>query len=173
MLTDIYPVQWTGRQAAAITPAVVCKLVDALADGVALIDGGGTLAQANLRLEEMFGYPHGELTGRPVESLMPADLQAAHCGHRAAYAQAPRAQAPRARAMGTGPRLVALRKDRDRLRPRRRAGRSAGRRQARHPARRSRLVVHRARPGQGERRTAARGAPHARGHGLRVSVSAG
>jgi len=92
--------------AAAITPAVVWKLADALQDGVALTDDGGTLALANLRLEEMFGYAHAELIGRSVESLMPADLQAAHRGHRAAYAQA-----PRARPMGAGARLVALRKD--------------------------------------------------------------
>jgi len=92
--------------AAGITPAVVGKLVDALADGVALTDGDGTLALVNLRLEEMFGYEHAELIGRPVESLVPAGLQAAHRGHRAAYAQA-----PRARPMGAGARLVALRKD--------------------------------------------------------------
>jgi len=92
--------------AAAITPAVVAKLLDALQDGVALTDDGGTLALANLRLEEMFGYAHGELTGRPVESLIPAGLRAAHRDHRAAYAQA-----PRARPMGARARLVALRKD--------------------------------------------------------------
>ena len=92
--------------AAAITPAVVGKLVDALPDGVALTDSDGTLALANLRLEEMTGYTHGELTGCPVESLVPADLRAAHRGYRAAYAQA-----PRARPMGAGARLVALRKD--------------------------------------------------------------
>jgi len=92
--------------AAAITPAVVAKLIDALQDGVALTGDDGTLALANLRLEEMFGYEHGELIGRPIESLVPADLQAAHRGHRAAYAQA-----PTARPMGAGARLVALRKD--------------------------------------------------------------
>lgn len=36
--------------AAAVTPAVVWKLVDALQDGVALADGRGRLALANLRL---------------------------------------------------------------------------------------------------------------------------
>ena len=92
--------------AAAITPTVVGKLVDALQDGVALTDGDGTLALANLRLEEMFGYAHAELIGRPVESLVPVELQAAHGDHRAAYAQA-----PRVRPMGAEARLVALRKD--------------------------------------------------------------
>ena len=56
-------------------------------DGVALTDAGGTIALANLRLEEMFGYQHGELIGHPVEFLVPADLQDAHRGHRASYAQ--------------------------------------------------------------------------------------
>jgi len=94
------------ESSAAISPAVMRKLVDALQDGVALADSRGALMLANLRLEEMFGYQHAELIGRPVESLMPADLRAVHRGHRAAYTQA-----PRARPMGAGARLVALRKD--------------------------------------------------------------
>ena len=94
------------RPVAGITPAVAGKLVDALQDGVALTDGGGALVLANLRLEEMFGYAHAELAGRPVESLIPVELQAAHRGHRAGYARA-----PTARPMGAGARLVALRKD--------------------------------------------------------------
>ena len=100
------PVTRPEGPVAAVTSAVVRKLVDALQDGVALTDGGGTLALANRRLEEMFGYAHAELTGRPVESLVPVELQAGHRGHRAGYARA-----PRARPMGAGARLVALRKD--------------------------------------------------------------
>ncbi len=91
---------------AAIAPAVVWKLLDALQDGVVLADGDGAVALANLRLEEMFGYDHRELLGRPVESLVPADLQEAHRSHRAAFARA-----PGARPMGAGARLVGLRKD--------------------------------------------------------------
>jgi anti-anti-sigma factor len=92
--------------AAAITAAVLRELVDALADGVALADGDGMLTLVNRRLAEMFGYEHAELTGRPVESLIPAGLRAAHRSHRAGYAQA-----PEARPMGAGARLVGLRKD--------------------------------------------------------------
>jgi anti-anti-sigma factor len=91
---------------AAITRAVLGKLVDALADGVALADDDGTLALVNRRVEEMFGYEHAELAGQPVESLIPADLRAAHHAHRAGYART-----PRTRAMGEGMRLVGLRKD--------------------------------------------------------------
>jgi anti-anti-sigma factor len=91
---------------AAITPAVVWKLVDALQDGVVLSGSDGTIRLTNARLEEMFGYPHGELPGHSVECLVPAHLQEAHRSHMAAYALS-----PRARLMRGGPRLVALRKD--------------------------------------------------------------
>jgi anti-anti-sigma factor len=100
----------SDRYRAAVTSAdawsVINKLplVDALQDGVALADGDGALALASRRLEDMFGYEHGELLGQMVERLVPADLQAAHRSHRATYAEA-----PRTRPM-TG-RLVGLRKD--------------------------------------------------------------
>ena len=55
----------------------------------------------------MFGYQHGELIGRPVESLIPAGLRVAHRRLRADYVQA-----PVARPMGARRPLVGLRKDR-------------------------------------------------------------
>lgn len=47
-----------------------------------------------------------ELIGQPVEFLIPADLRAAHRGHRARYMQA-----PQSRPMGDGGQLVGLHKD--------------------------------------------------------------
>jgi PAS domain S-box-containing protein len=85
---------------------MLSRLVDGLADGVALVGDDGALALVNRRTEEMFGYERGELTGQLVESLIPAELRAAHAAHRAGYARA-----PRTRAMGEGMRLVGLRKD--------------------------------------------------------------
>jgi len=95
-----------GPGAAGITRAVLRGLIDALADGVVLADDDGALVLVNRRLEDMFGYARGELAGRPVESLLPADLREAHRGHRAGYARA-----PRPRLMGEGARLVGVRKD--------------------------------------------------------------
>jgi anti-anti-sigma factor len=91
---------------AVITPAVLWNLVDALGDGVALVGDDGELALANRRLEQIFGYQRGELAGHKVESLIPANLRAAHIDYRAGYAQD-----RCARPMSTRPRLVGLRKD--------------------------------------------------------------
>lgn len=98
------PTARADRNRAAVTSAEVWSLVDALQDGVAVADGDGALVLASRRLEEMFGYEHGELLGQMVERLVPADLQAAHRSHRATYAET-----PRTRPMTD--RLVGLRKD--------------------------------------------------------------
>ncbi len=88
--------QEPGRQSpAAIMPAgVLWNMIEAFNDGVALADGEGTLVLASRRLEKMFGYQHTELTGQPLERLIPAHLQAA-----------------RARPAGTGVLVTGLRKD--------------------------------------------------------------
>ena len=95
-----------ARSAPIVTPALLWGLIDALDDGVALSDVDGVLVLVNRRLEQMLGYRRGELAGRPVEELLPADLRAAHVDFRAGYERA-----PQARAMGAGVRLVALQKD--------------------------------------------------------------
>jgi PAS domain S-box-containing protein len=96
----------SGTRAVAITPAVLWQLIDALGDGLALTASDGQIVLVNRRLAEMFGYEHLELIGRPVETIVPADLRAAHRGYRAGYERA-----PEARPMGVRARLVGLRKD--------------------------------------------------------------
>lgn len=54
-------------------------------DAFVLADAQGRIVQINARTEELFGYPRSELTGQPVEVLMPPDLRLAHEGHRADY----------------------------------------------------------------------------------------
>ena len=95
-----------GPGSAAITPALLWQLIDALGDGLALTDDDGRIVLANRRLADMLGYGRDELIGRPVEDLVPADLRAAHRGHRATYAREPSPRPMRDRA-----RLVGLRKD--------------------------------------------------------------
>ena len=101
------PPAWSpGQSPVTVHPGVVRAMVDAFYDGVALADSDGTLMLANRRLEEMFGYQHGELHRQPVELLIPAHLQDTHRRHRASYDRG-----PFTRPMGAGARLVGLRKD--------------------------------------------------------------
>jgi PAS domain S-box-containing protein len=87
--------QGPGRKGSDVMiPGVLWNMIEAFNDGVALADGEGTLVLASRRLEKMFGYQHTELTGQPVERLIPAHLQAA-----------------RARPVGTGVLLTGLRQD--------------------------------------------------------------
>jgi PAS domain S-box-containing protein len=85
---------------------VLGPLIDALDDGLALTGGDGEIVLVNRRCAELFGYERAELTGRPVEVLVPSGLRAAHRGYRAGYARA-----PVARSMGERARLVGLRRD--------------------------------------------------------------
>ena len=94
-MTGASPTRGPGRRSPDVmTPGVLWNMIEAFNDGVALADCEGTLVLASRRLEKMFGYPHTELTGQPVERLIPAHLQAA-----------------RARPVGTGVLLIGLRQD--------------------------------------------------------------
>jgi PAS domain-containing protein len=64
-----------GDDGAAITPAVLLELLDALDDGVALANGDGVVVLANRRLAEMFGYQQAKLLGQRVDSLIPDGLR--------------------------------------------------------------------------------------------------
>jgi anti-anti-sigma factor len=99
---------WPGSEPglAAISSAVLGPLIDALDDGLVLTGGDGEIVLVNRRCAELFGYERAELSGRPVEVLVPAGLRAAHRDYRAGYARA-----PVARAMGERARLVGVRRD--------------------------------------------------------------
>jgi PAS domain S-box-containing protein len=86
--------------------AVLRQLIDALDDGIILVDHDGAIVLANRRLAAMLGYQPADLAGQPVESLVPDGLREAHRGHRAGYARR-----PVARPMADRARLVAARGD--------------------------------------------------------------
>ncbi len=91
----------------ATAPALPARdALDLLPEGVLLVDAAGQIAAANRRLEEMFGYAAGELTGRSVESLLPDSLRDLHAAHRDGYNRH-----PRRREAGVGFELVGLRKN--------------------------------------------------------------
>ena len=92
--------------ARAITPAVLWQVLDALGDGLALTGEDGKIALVNRRCAEMFGYRREELTGRPIDELVPPEVRVAHYGYRVGYQRA-----PQVRPMADRARLAALRKD--------------------------------------------------------------
>ncbi len=55
----------SGTRAAAITPAVLWQLIDALGDGLALTAGDGQIVLVNRRLADMFGSRRREARRRP------------------------------------------------------------------------------------------------------------
>ncbi len=71
-----------------------------------LIDGRGTIEFVNRVAEELFGYARAELTGRPIELLVPEAQRAQHAKLREAFQRA-----PAARLMGARRDLVARRRD--------------------------------------------------------------
>ena len=81
--------------------------VDAIPDAVAIVDERGRIVLVNAQTEELFGYAATELTGQPIEILIPERFRQNHPHHRKSFEQN-----PRARPMGTGLDLFGLRKNR-------------------------------------------------------------
>src|SRR5690348_13181009 len=71
--------------AARITPAVLWRLLDALGDGLLLAAQDGTIALVNRRCAGMLGYRREELTGLPVEALVPPELRVPHQAFRTGF----------------------------------------------------------------------------------------
>ncbi|QMU80483.1 PAS domain S-box protein [Streptacidiphilus sp. PB12-B1b] len=81
-------------------------LLEAAPDAMVIVDDAGVIQLVNAQTEALFGYPRGELLGRPVEMLVPQRFRAQHPGHRRAYARN-----QQVRPMGAGLELYGLRRD--------------------------------------------------------------
>ncbi|MGH9830882.1 MAG: PAS domain S-box protein, partial [Blastocatellia bacterium] len=75
-------------------------------ESLIIVDRAGRIVEANLTTEKLFGYDPDELTGRPIEVLLPESLRELHRGHVERYFAE-----PRTRAMGKGLNLVGRRQD--------------------------------------------------------------
>src|SRR5438876_317843 len=82
------------------------NLLQSLANGIVDVDESGKIVYSNPFLDDMFGYKRGELEGKRVEQLVPADVREIHLKHRARYNAS-----PQTRPMGSGMDLSAQRKD--------------------------------------------------------------
>lgn len=82
------------------------RVFDSTADGLVSIDSQGLITLANSRALQMFGYEAGQLTGQPIEILLPERYQQHHPALRQGFMLA-----PTTRPMGQHRELYAKRKD--------------------------------------------------------------
>ena len=82
------------------------QLLEAAPDAILVVDLAGRILFANHQTAKVFGYAAEELSGKPIELLIPARLHEAHRRHRDSYSRA-----PMQRPMGIDMTLVALRRD--------------------------------------------------------------
>lgn len=80
-----------------LDPDLALQLFENCPDGIVIINSIGLIKFANRQTELMFGYRRRDLFDRPVEMLLPAEVQQRHVEHRKAFADD-----PRIRPMGLG-----------------------------------------------------------------------
>jgi PAS domain S-box-containing protein len=88
------------------SPTLARSALDAAPDAMIIIDRSGLIRFANRQASALFGYPHDELIGKPVEHLMPERFREQHPALRESYTRD-----VRFRAMGTGLELFGQRQD--------------------------------------------------------------
>jgi PAS domain S-box-containing protein len=81
-------------------------LLDGAPDATLVADQSGQIVYANRCTQQMLGWAPAELIGRSVDVLIPAQTQARHRAHVAAFQRE-----PRSRMMGVGLDLAAARRD--------------------------------------------------------------
>ena len=86
--------------------AVFRLAIDSAANGVLIVDAGGTIMLVNRQLERQFGYSREELVGQRIDFLLPETHRTAHAVHRHAFMLA-----PTSRPMGGGHDLYGRRRD--------------------------------------------------------------
>ena len=87
-------------------PEMIRALLLASPDAVILVDDEGVIESASPPVERLFGYTPDELTGKPIELLIPHELRSVHQSHRSRYTAH-----PVSRSMGSGLALFGRRRD--------------------------------------------------------------
>jgi PAS domain S-box-containing protein len=81
-------------------------LLESTPDPIVVVDAGGLIVLVNTEFQNVFDYTVEEITGQPVEILIPERFHNQHPMHRAHYVTE-----PRVRPMGIGLQLYGLRSD--------------------------------------------------------------
>jgi PAS domain S-box-containing protein len=80
--------------------------VEASPNGIAMVDSTGKILLVNAETSRMFGYPSEDMTGMPIDLLVPARFRGQHRLHRDGFHAE-----PQKRVMGSGRDLYGMRKD--------------------------------------------------------------
>ena len=94
------------QRSVSISDSAAWAMVEAAPDALVMVDASGIIELVNKQAETLFGYKRSDLLGKPVETLLPDRLGAAHSAHRNHYQGA-----PTVRSMGTDLELLARRSD--------------------------------------------------------------
>ena len=89
-----------------VNMAAAAGLLEALPDGVALVDSSGVITYVSGPLTRMTGYTNADLVGQVVETLVPQRFHGRHTKQRNGYQEA-----PEARPMGAALEISVNRKD--------------------------------------------------------------
>ena len=81
-------------------------LLESAPDAMVIIDASGEIIMVNRRTEEIFGYSRDEMTGQPIEKLMPQRFREQHPGHIRSFFNN-----PSARSMNSARELFGLSRD--------------------------------------------------------------
>ena len=82
------------------------EFLELVPDAIVLADRRGEILHSNALADSLFGYASGELSGKPVETLIPTRLLTLHVAHRERFYHD-----PRRRPMGIGLELHGRRRD--------------------------------------------------------------
>ncbi len=82
------------------------QVIEAMPNGIIMVNELGTIEIVNLQAEKIFGYDRKELLGKSIEQLIPQDAANAHSHNRESYFTN-----PSPRTMGAGRELFGLRRD--------------------------------------------------------------
>lgn len=64
-----------------VDPEMFGQVIDALPDGLLIIDDIGAIQLLNQQAELLFGWPRSMLVGQPIHMLLPEELRSAHDQH--------------------------------------------------------------------------------------------
>jgi PAS domain S-box-containing protein len=90
----------------SVSSELARSALDAAPDAMIIIDASGLICFANRQVAALFGHPHDDIIGKPVEYLMPERFRDRHVAHRHSYMRS-----LRARPMGAGLELFGQRLD--------------------------------------------------------------